>query len=100
MLISKEYPIVIDITKHFDAITEIHQRKGFHHLPSYKEDVLKVMKDLQELNVLENQPGRTFKCKALVVDRNPYDNCFEGLSSMIYRHRPHVPFRRLRDPHL
>ncbi|VDI37139.1 Hypothetical predicted protein, partial [Mytilus galloprovincialis] len=38
---SKEYPIVIDITKHFDAITEIHQRKGFHHLPSYKEAVLK-----------------------------------------------------------
>ncbi|XP_063400161.1 uncharacterized protein LOC134684783 [Mytilus trossulus] len=68
---SKEYPIVIDITKHFDAITEIHQRKGCHHLPSYKEDVLKVMKELQELNVLENKPGRTFKCKALVVDRNP-----------------------------
>lgn len=97
---SKEYPHIINLTKHYDFISEIHQRKGFHHLPSYKDDIWKVMKDLQQLNVLEHIPGRTLKCKDLVVDRNPYDNSFKGLSAMIHRHKPRVPFRRLRDPHL
>lgn len=36
---SKEYPHLINFNSHFDNITDVKGRKGFHHIPSYKEDV-------------------------------------------------------------
>ena len=38
---SKEYPHLINFISHVDSITEVKVRKGFHHTPSYEEDVLK-----------------------------------------------------------
>lgn len=95
---SKEYPHLINLVSHFDVITEIHSRKGFHHIPSYKEDVLKVLKDLQNTNMLSIVPNRKFKSQDISVDKNPFDNAFVGLSTMIHRHKPSQPFIRLRDP--
>lgn len=40
---SKEYPHIINIAKHYDVISDIKSKKGFHHLPSDKEDVRKVL---------------------------------------------------------
>ncbi|XP_056006722.1 uncharacterized protein LOC125651350 [Ostrea edulis] len=97
---SKEYPHLINLVGHFDSITEIRKRKGFHHIPSYKGDVLKVFKDLQEANVMTLIPKRTFKCQGFTVDRNPFQNSFVGLSTVIHRHKPRQPFIRLRDPHV
>lgn len=95
---SKEYPHLINLVSHFDVITEIHSRKGFHHIPSYKEDVLKVLKDLQNTNMLSIVPNRKFQSQDISVDKNPFDNAFVGLSTMIHRHKPSQPFIRLRDP--
>jgi len=36
---SKEYPHLVNLANHFDAITHLTGRKGFHHLPSYQNDV-------------------------------------------------------------
>ena len=38
---SKEFPHLINMIKHYDLISEVYRRKGFHKLPSYKEDVKK-----------------------------------------------------------
>lgn len=94
---SKGYPHIINITKHFDTVCEIRKRKGFHHLPSYHEDVHKVVKDLLQLDVLTYTPERTLSSKRLSVSRNPFDDCFVGLSKLIYRHKPTKPYQRLRD---
>lgn len=64
---SKEYPYIINIAKHYDVISDIKCKKGFHHLPSYKEDVRKVLKDLQEIHILEHTPKRSLKCKGLTT---------------------------------
>lgn len=97
---SKEYPHIVNIAKHYDVISDIKGKKGFHHLPSYKQDVRKVLKDLQEINILEHTPKRLLKCKGLTTERNPFNNAYQGLSAMIHRHRPSFPFRRLRNPHI
>lgn len=95
---SKEYPLLINFIHHFDDITNIKKRKGFHHIPSYKEDVLKILKDLVEEDVMTTKPKRSMKCTELLTEANPFDNAFIGLSTMIHRHQPKVPFHRLRDP--
>lgn len=43
---SKEYPHIINIAKQYDVISDIKIKKGFHHLPSYREDFRKVLTDL------------------------------------------------------
>ena len=43
---SKQYPHLINYIKHFDAMSDVRQRKGFQKLPSYKADVMKVAKEL------------------------------------------------------
>lgn len=92
---SKEYPHIINIAKQYDVISDIKSKKGFHHLPSYKEDLRKVLKDLQEINILEHTSKRFLNCKGLTTKRNPSNNAYQGLSAMIHRHRPSFPFRRL-----
>ncbi|CAG2251711.1 unnamed protein product [Mytilus edulis] len=96
---SKEFPHLINLIKHYDVISEMRTRKGFHHLPSYQKDVEKVAKDLIDIKAFNNSPGRTIKCEELCMDRNPYKNSAKDLSTLIFRHRPRVPFRRLRDRH-
>ena len=97
---SKEYPHLINLVGHFDSITDIKNRKGFHHIPSYKEDVLKVLKDLQGANMLTHTPKREFTCQDLSFDRTPFQNAFVGLSTFIHRHKPNQPFIRLGDSHV
>lgn len=41
---SKQYPHLINYIKHFDIISDIRYRKGFHNIPEYKADVMKVAK--------------------------------------------------------
>lgn len=97
---SKEYPHIVNITKHFDEISGVTKKKGFHHLPSYKLDVITVAKELIKLNVIDEKPGRKLKAKGLTAEKNPFDTCFRDLSTIIHRHKPMTPFRRLRDPHI
>lgn len=96
---SKQYPHLINYIKHFDIISEIRQRKGFHKLPQYKADVMKVAKELIEIRAFEHTPKRKFVCKDLSTERNPFINSYRGLSTMINRHKPKEPFSRLRDKH-
>lgn len=63
ILHSKAYPNLINFVKHFDEISCIRERKGFHHLPSYQTDVEKVLKDLMENNVLVYNPQRKLHCQ-------------------------------------
>jgi hypothetical protein len=97
---SQEYPILINFVKHYDVINRCRVRKGFHHLPSYLGDVKKVAKVLLEKDVLTQKTKRELKCKTLCHDRNPYENTVSGLATMIHRHRPSVPVRRLRNVHI
>ncbi|XP_063435141.1 uncharacterized protein LOC134716217 [Mytilus trossulus] len=97
---SKEYAHLINYIKYFELISGTRKRKGFHHLPSYCKDVRKVAKDLLEHSALKHTINRKLKCKDLKIDRNPFENCVSGLSSMIHRHKPPTPFRRLRDKHI
>lgn len=94
---SKEFPHLISMIKHYDLISEIHRRKGFHKLPSYKEDVKKVLKDLIEINALEERGTRTFKCKKLTCECNPFSSSHQQLTTLIHRHKPSLPFARLRQ---
>lgn len=97
---SKEYPHLINVTKHFDEETNVRVRKGFHHLPSYKSDVAKVAKDLLQEDVFNYQVNRKLKCKQISKDKYPFDLAFSGLRTMIHRHEPKVPYHRLRDRHV
>lgn len=100
ILHSKEYPNLINFAKHFDKISCIRERKGFHHLLPYQTYVEQVLNDLMENNVLVYNPQRKLHCQKLSTDSNPYSNSFFRLSSMIHRHRPNLPFGRLRNPRL
>lgn len=95
---SKQYPLLINLTEYFDEISELRKRKGFHHLPSYTSDVHSIVKDLLQLDIFKK--STYLKFKGFKVDRNPFDNCVTGLSNMIQRHTPKVPFHRLRNPHI
>lgn len=65
---SKEFPHLITMVKHYDLICEVHRRKGFHKLPSYKEDVKKVLKDLIAIDAFKVKPRRKLKCKNYYVN--------------------------------
>jgi hypothetical protein len=97
LLHSKEFPLLIKSVKHFDSISDISGRKGFHHLPSYQEDINKVVKDLQDIDALSIKCGRKLKNRTLMTDRNIFRNSVSGLSILIHRHQPEVPYHRLRD---
>ena len=94
---SKQYPHLINYVKHFDLISTIKGRKGFHKIPRYKVDVSKVAKEFTAIKALEFQPNRKFSCRDLCVDKDPYKNSVKGLPTMIYRHKPMTPFSRLRN---
>lgn len=94
---SKEFPHLVNSVHHYDALCAVPGRKGFHKLPSYVEDVKKVVKDLVDINALTTVAGHTLKCKSLSTNKNPYDECYRGLTTMIHRHKPLEPFHRLRN---
>lgn len=98
---SKEFPHLINLVKHVDGIFNVQARKGFHKLPSYKDDVQKVVADLICIDGLNEHQGRKLYCRKLVQkSSNPFSDCYKGLSEMITRHRPELPFRRLRNKHI
>nr|XP_022298075.1 uncharacterized protein LOC111107257 isoform X3 [Crassostrea virginica] len=92
---SREFPHLINATKHFDKICEVRKRKGFHKEPSYLEDVKKVSAELLQIKALQQIEGRKLECKNIVSERNPFDSCYKNLATMIHRHKPILPFRRL-----
>lgn len=94
---SKQYPHLINYIKHFDVMSDVRQRKGFHKLPSYKADVMKVAKELLDVKALDYTKKRTLICKELCTDRNPFENSYKGLATFIHRHKPMIPFSRLRN---
>ncbi|XP_048770593.2 uncharacterized protein LOC125676812 [Ostrea edulis] len=100
ILHSKEYPHLVNFVKHLDEIANVRQKKGFHHLPSYQSDVKKVLQDLMQNDILVYDPNRKLHCKKFVIDRNPFDNAFTKLPIMIHRHKPTLPFCRLRNLHI
>lgn len=95
---SKEYPLLVEMTKHVEKISSACVRKGFHHLPSYTADVQLVLKDLLERNAVQSE--EEIKCKNLIAERNPFDKCASKLSIMIQRHNSTSPYCRLKDPHV
>ncbi|XP_078310147.1 uncharacterized protein LOC111108372 isoform X3 [Crassostrea virginica] len=95
---SKDYPHLVNIKDHFEDINGVRKRKGFHHLPSYRNDVLKVLTDLTEQGVLKQISDRKLQCKVLKPNRELFSSAYKGLGTLIHRHRPYTPFRRLRDP--
>lgn len=95
---SKEFPHLINFTKHFDDISGIRGQKGFHRLPEYQADVQKVIKELKEISALEVKTGRKLACKRLACHRDPFAESFHNLPSLIRRHKPSIPFSRLRNP--
>ena len=97
---SKEYPYLIEATKHIDNICSVTKRKGFHKVPSYSADVSKVVKDLQSIDAFTEHFGRTLICQDIVQHKNPYHNSHKQLATMIFRHKPVLPFRRLRNKHM
>ena len=94
---SREFPILIDATKHVDAICDVHRRKGFHKKPSYVADVKKVATELLQINAFDKTIGRTVGCRSIVYGRNPFDSCYSNFNTMVHRHKPLLPFRRLRN---
>ncbi|XP_056013603.1 uncharacterized protein LOC125669312 isoform X1 [Ostrea edulis] len=94
---SREFPHLIDATKHVDAICDVHKRKGFHKKPSYVGDVKKVASELIRMNAFDKTIGRTLGCREIVSERNPFDSCYSNFTTMIHRHKPVLPFRRLRN---
>lgn len=97
---SKEYPHLVGFVQHLESISDMNPRKGFHHLPNYHDDVKKVALDLVKHNVLCNIPKRQLQSRCLVNDKNPFENCYSGLPEMIHRHKPSLPYRRLRSHHI
>lgn len=95
---SKEYPLLVEMTKHVEKISNTSVRKGFHHLPSYEADVKIVLKDLLDRNAVESE--EEINCKKLTAERNPFNKSGSQLSTMIQRHIPTSPYCRLRDPHV
>jgi hypothetical protein len=81
-------------------MSELKARKGFHKLPEYKADVHKVVKELVEIEALKIKPDRKLHCAKLSTDRNPFENCYQGLATMIRRHKPMLPYGRLRNKRL
>ena len=94
---SKEYPLLVQIINSFEEASDFGHRKGFHNLPSYAKDVQKVVKDLIEHRILITDESRRLNKRLPGLDRNPFMNCTRELSTMLYRHRPSSPYRRLRD---
>ncbi|XP_062582660.1 uncharacterized protein LOC134244405 [Saccostrea cucullata] len=94
---SKQFPLLIKAVKNLDMISDIHKRKGFHNIPSYKSDVQKIIVDLFDIDGFSYHEGRKLKCRQLVQNSNPFSDCHKQLVNMIYRHKPLLPFRRLRN---
>ncbi|XP_056008253.1 uncharacterized protein LOC125657360 isoform X2 [Ostrea edulis] len=97
---SKQFPLLIKAVKNLDMINDVHRRKGFHNIPSYKSDVRKIVQDLFDIDGFSQHKGRKLKCRELVQKSNPFADSYKQLVNMIYRHKPLLPFRRLRNKQL
>lgn len=95
---SKEFPHLINFANQFDIISQIKRRKGFHRLPEYKADVRKVMKEFKDIEALELKTSRILNCKGLASNRDPFHETYHNLPTLIRRHKPSIPFSRLRNP--
>ncbi|XP_062600399.1 uncharacterized protein LOC134262037 [Saccostrea cucullata] len=93
---SKEFPMVVNFVKHHDSICDVTQRKGFHHLPSYLEDVKKIAVELAEMKAIKHVNGRKLKCKSLTsTGKDLFDKCFQHLGTLIFKHKPLYAYHRL-----
>lgn len=97
---SKEFPHLINAVKHVDDMFDCKGRKGFHKLPSYEADVKKVVADLFAIDAFTEHSARKLFCRKLVQAKNPFTDCHKGLSEIIMKHKPVLPFRRLRNKHM
>lgn len=94
ILHSKEYPHLVNFVKHFDEIANVRQKKGFHHLPSYQSEKKSCKTYCKMKFLCMTQTGN---CQKFVIDRNSFVNSFKKLPLMIHRHKPTLPFCRLRN---
>ena len=94
---SREFPHLIESTRHVDEICDVHKRKGFHKKPSYVQDVKKVASELIKIDAFNETSGRTLVCREIVSSRNPFESCYTNVPTLIHRHKPILPFRRLRN---
>lgn len=46
--------MLVNFVNHHDSICGVTQRKGFHHLPFYLEDVKKVALELAEVKAIKH----------------------------------------------
>lgn len=95
---SKEYPLLVEMTKHMKKSAVQVYEKVFTICHQYTADVKLVLKDLLERNAVQSE--EEIKCKNLIAERNPFDKCASKLSTMIQRHNPTSPYCRLKDPHV
>ncbi|XP_056014422.1 uncharacterized protein LOC125649436 [Ostrea edulis] len=97
---SKEFPHIVNFVKHFDSVCNVTTRKGFHHLPSYAEDVQKIVTQLFDIDAFTFVEGRKLKCKSLCTNKNIFNDCFKGFATLVHRHKPLVAFHRLGNKHI
>ncbi|XP_071151008.1 uncharacterized protein [Mytilus edulis] len=100
ILHSKEFPNIINFVQHFDSFCNVSVRKGFHHLPSYAEDVKKIVNELIDMKAFSCVEDRKLKCKAVIVNKDIFDDCFNSFGTLVQRHKPIVAFHRLRNKHI
>lgn len=67
----------MNIKDHFEEVTGIRKRKGFHHLPSYETDVLKVGNELTDQSVLTVNNQRRLQCRTLNPDRDLFSPAYK-----------------------
>ena len=94
---SREFPHLIESKKHVDQMCDVHKRKGFHKKPSYVKDVKKVASELIKIDTFNETSVRTLVCREIVSNRNPFESCYTNFPTSIHRHKPILPFRRLRN---
>ena len=92
---SKEFPHIVNYVKHFDVFCGVTNKKGFHNLPSYEQDVQKIVTELQDINAFTFVEGRKLKCKSLCANKNIFNDCFVGFATLVHRHTPLAAFHRL-----
>ena len=92
---SKEFPHIVNYVKHFDVFCGVTNKKGFHNLPSYEQDVQRIVTELQDINAFTFVEGRKLKCKSLCANKNIFNDCFVGFATLVHRHTPLAAFHRL-----
>ena len=81
---SREFPHLIESKKHVDQMCDV-------------QDVKKVASELIKIDTFNETSVRTLVCREIVSSRNPFESCYTNFPTLIHRHKPILPFRRLRN---